>query len=112
MRRALLLACCPLFAAPAASRAEDAFASKVRPILARYCFKCHGPDDKARKAKLRLDDRAVAVKAGAIVPGKPDESELVARIFAEDEDRRMPPPATKLVMTREEKETLRRWIKG
>ena len=61
---------------------QDMFTSRVRPILARHCFKCHGPDDKARKAKLRLDVRSQAVKpaasgAIAIVPGKPDESELV-----------------------------------
>src|SRR4051812_1545744 len=67
MRRTLTLAVCLLFAAPAAASAEDVFAAKVRPILARYCFKCHGPDDKARKAKLRLDDRAAAVKVKAIV---------------------------------------------
>ena len=36
---------------------QDLFTSQVRPILARHCFKCHGPDDKARKAKLRLDVR-------------------------------------------------------
>ena len=61
---------------------QDAFTSQVRPILARHCFKCHGPDDKARKAKLRLDVRDQAVKPAAsgavpIVPGKPEESELV-----------------------------------
>ena len=42
----------------------------VRPILAEKCYPCHGPDKKARKAKLRLDDFAAAVKAGAITPGK------------------------------------------
>src|SRR3954452_20001159 len=107
MRRSLLLACCLVLLAPAVSRAQDEFAAKVRPILARYCFKCHGPDEKARKAKLRLDDRAVAVKAGAIVPNKPADSELIKRIFADEDDQRMPPPGTKLTMTNEEKETLK-----
>ncbi|MCH2364719.1 MAG: hypothetical protein MK479_09100, partial [Planctomycetes bacterium] len=43
----------------------------VRPILAEKCYPCHGPDKKTRKAKLRLDDLAAAVKSGAITPGKP-----------------------------------------
>jgi hypothetical protein len=83
------------------------FARDVRPILARYCFKCHGPDDKARKARLRLDDRATAVKRGAITPGKPDDSELVARVFASEPTEVMPPPATKLTLTDSQKRTLR-----
>src|SRR5207302_607849 len=40
----------------------------VRPILAEHCFACHGPDRAARKARLRLDVRDVAVAKGAIVP--------------------------------------------
>jgi len=90
------------------------FAAEVRPILAKYCFKCHGPDDLARKAKLRLDVREAALtpaRSGdrAIVPGKPDESELVARLDA-DGDRRMPPPATKLELDDRQKDVLKRWI--
>jgi len=99
-----------------AARAEhDPFTSRVRPILARHCFKCHGPDDKARKAKLRLDVRDQAVKPAAsgaipVVPGKPDESELVGRIFAEDADERMPPAAAKLPLSEEDKQVLKQWI--
>src|SRR5262249_52987504 len=81
----------------------------------RHCFKCHGPDDKARKAKLRVDVRDLAVVAGrsgqpAIVPGKPDESEMVRRILATDDSEVMPPPATKNPLTGVQKELLRRWI--
>ena len=94
---------------------QDAFTSQVRPILARHCFKCHGPDDKARKAKLRLDVRNEAMKPAAsgavpIVPGKPDESELVSRIFADDVSERMPPAATKNPLSESDKQVLTRWI--
>ena len=94
---------------------QDLFTSRVRPMLARHCFKCHGPDDKARKAHLRLDTRADALKpasSGAIpiVPGKPDESELVSRIFADDPGERMPPAAAHLPLTDSDKELLKRWI--
>ena len=65
------------------------FSRDVRPILSQHCFKCHGPDDKARKGGLRLDIRESAMKEAksggiALVPGKPDQSELVARIFSKD----------------------------
>ena len=50
------------------------FNRDVRPILAGKCYACHGPDKETRKAKLRLDDRANALKKEAFVPGKPDES--------------------------------------
>ena len=43
---------------------EIDFSRDVRPILARHCFKCHGPDDKARKAKLRLDVRDTLFQRG------------------------------------------------
>lgn len=94
-----------------AARADEApdFVRDVRPILSRNCFKCHGPDDKARKARLRLDDRDAAVAKKAIVPGKPSESELVARITAAEEGV-MPPPSTKLKLTDQQKDVLRRWI--
>jgi hypothetical protein len=82
----------------------------VRPILAENCFTCHGPDSAARKAHLRLDQREVAIKKGAIVPGRPDKSELIARVFAKSASDRMPPRKTKKTLTAAQKETLRRWI--
>jgi hypothetical protein len=91
------------------------FNEQVRPILAAHCFKCHGPDEKARKAKLRLDVADGAVKpAGSgerpIVPGRPDESELVRRIFAEDESERMPPPEAKLPLSEGDRKVLKQWV--
>ena len=109
----------PLLCVLAATRlfADDApdFSRDVRPILSQHCFKCHGPDDKARKGGLRLDIRDSATKeaksgAVALVPGQPDKSELVARIFSTDEDELMPPPSVKRTLTPEQKDTLRRWV--
>ena len=95
--------------------APDEFTGVIRPILARHCFKCHGPDEKTRKAGLRLDLRSAAIKpaksgATAIVPGRPDESELVARLDAEADDERMPPPEAKRPLEPAEKQALKHWI--
>jgi Protein of unknown function (DUF1553)/Protein of unknown function (DUF1549)/Concanavalin A-like lectin/glucanases superfamily/Planctomycete cytochrome C len=88
------------------------FNRDVRPILSDKCFQCHGPDAKQRKADLRLDDRAQALKAEAIVVGEPESSELVRRILTEDPAERMPPASSKLgALTEREIDTLRRWIK-
>ena len=102
--------------APPASAAEPIdFNRQVRPILSGNCFKCHGPDDKARESDLRLDQREVATKelesgAKAIVPGKADASELVRRIFSADDNERMPPPASNKRLTDEQKQVLKQWI--
>lgn len=103
----------PVFSCAAADVPD--FNREVRPILSRYCFKCHGPDDKALKGKLRLDQRDSATReaksgAIAIVPGKVDESELCVRIFSTDKDDVMPPPDTKQELTAEQKDVLKRWI--
>lgn len=95
--------------------APVSFSRDVRPILSRYCFKCHGPDDGSRQAGLRLDSYEHALKAAdsgmpAVVPGKSGESELVRRILSEDDAEKMPPPAAKTSLTAEQKEILRRWV--
>ncbi len=91
------------------------FSREVRPILSKYCFQCHGPDDKARKAKLRLDQPASAfgeLPSGnrAIVPGKPGESALVERMTSADDSQAMPPRKTGKRPTAGDIATLRRWI--
>src|SRR3954471_15494442 len=75
------------------------FGRDVRPILSDKCYFCHGPDEKARKAKLRFDvndgpEGAFRVRDGksAIVPGKSGASEIVRRILEHDPDEQMPPP--------------------
>ncbi len=77
-------------AAEAPLPAKVEFNRDVRPILSDNCFYCHGNDPKHREAKLRLDIREDALKKEAFVPGKPDESELVKRIFTKDPDELMP----------------------
>ena len=99
--------------AAASARAADPpvdFGRDVLPILSDYCFHCHGPDPKARKAKLRLDDRESAFARGVIAPGKPAESELVSRVASTDPDTVMPPPEVKRSPSKAQVETLRRWV--
>ncbi|MBX9655034.1 DUF1553 domain-containing protein [bacterium] len=82
----------------------------IRPILSEMCFRCHGPDSAARKADLRLDLRDAAIQSGAITVGKPDDSELVKRLYSTDPEQVMPPPSPHKGMTDGQKELLKRWI--
>ena len=91
------------------------FNREVRAILSKNCFACHGPDDEQRKAGLRLDRRDAALKeleSGlyAIVPGKIDESEVVARITTDDAAERMPPKKSGRELTPAEIALLTRWV--
>src|SRR5215211_3297406 len=75
----------------AAADSKPTYNRDVRPILTENCFACHGPDKAARKADLRLDVRDEAIKAGVLVPGKPDQSPLVERVLSDDSALVMPP---------------------
>ena len=90
------------------------FNRDIRPILSSKCFHCHGPSDKFRKAKLRLDleGSALSERDGirAIVPGNLDESELWHRILSDDAEEMMPPPETKKPMSKEEISLFKTWI--
>ena len=90
------------------------FNRQIRPILANKCFRCHGPDAAHRKADLRLDDFAAATAkrdgVNAVVPGKPNESEVFRRISTTDIDERMPPSDSGLKLAANEIELVRRWI--
>jgi len=101
-------------AARAAEKAPD-FTRDIRPILSHNCFACHGPDEHDRRGGLRLDDRDAAIAeldsgGRAIVPGRPDESEMIARLHETDPDTIMPPPESNHVLTPAQKETLAKWI--
>src|ERR1700737_532598 len=89
--------------------AAEFFESKVRPILAENCYKCHGP--KKQKGGLRLDSSA-ALREGAdsgpiIVLGKPKESVLIRAVNHEGPKKM--PPKTKLKP--EEIAVLTEWVK-
>src|SRR3954467_1135409 len=80
----------------AAPGAGVQFNRDIRPILSDRCFACHGPDRNNRKANLRLDIEAEAKAAlkgnrFAIVPGKPEQSEVFRRITSTSKTLRMPP---------------------
>src|SRR5262245_47440400 len=102
---------CPLLFSVAA-RADDklSFNRDVRPILSENCFKCHGPDANARKAKLRLDLRESATedRGGyyAIDLKFPAESEIVRRINTDDPDDHMPPPDSGKFLTEQQRQVL------
>jgi len=83
--------------------------------MANTCFRCHGPDKNARMMGLRLDIREEAIKRTAtgvipIVPGQPDQSAIIQRIFAPDPARRMPPAAIHKELAEAQKQTIRRWV--
>ena len=115
--RLFSLVLCVLVLTPTAvawSRADEPvdFAREVRPVLSRACFACHGPDAKAREARLRLDARENAVgedgSFAAIVPGDAAGSEVIFRIT--DAEDPMPPADSGFELSSGEIDVLRRWI--
>ena len=88
----------------------------IRPILADRCFSCHGPDEAARKADLRLDDPNNAYAKGlsgrpAIQAGSPRKSEIFHRIYSTEAEYQMPPPESNLSLNEYEKALFAKWIK-
>src|SRR5690349_2478585 len=92
------------------SISEIQYNRDIRPIITENCYACHGPDKNQRKAKLRLDQREVALERKAIVPGKPQDSRLVEHIFSSDPEELMPPPKSGKVLSAEQRNLLRQWI--
>ncbi|MBE7494313.1 MAG: DUF1549 domain-containing protein [Verrucomicrobiaceae bacterium] len=89
------------FLQPALAGAELSFNRDIRPILSENCFACHGPDEKGRKAKLRLD------------VGGADFDEVLRRVTSTDPEELMPPPEShKKPLTSAQSATLRQWIAG
>lgn len=90
---------------------EVDFNRTILPILAEHCFQCHGPDAGTRSADLRLDTYDDAVRS-AIVPGDPDASPVIHRLFDEDPELVMPPPKSGKSLTWEQKTLLKEWIRN
>src|SRR2546427_8349491 len=117
MRRVLRVAAGCFCAANALAAAEPervSFNRDMRPIMSDTCFRCHGPDKNARMAGLRLDIREEATRPTRsgrtpIVPGDPDKSEIIARIFASGA-KVMPPASAHKELTEKQKDTIRRWV--
>jgi mono/diheme cytochrome c family protein len=104
----------PAVPAKSAEPAID-FNRQVRPLLAENCFACHGPDEKTRKAKLRLDTKEgifgkLRSEGVAIVPGKANESRLLDRMESHDPNTVMPPPKSGKTLKPEQIALVKKWI--
>ena len=87
------------------------FAREILPILSDKCFVCHGPDTQD-DSELRLDsfESATSDRGGyqALNPDEPGESDILKRIFSEDDP--MPPIDAEKALSADEKKLLRQWI--
>jgi hypothetical protein len=109
MRLLVVLASTLFIASPLFAQSKDVdFTRNIRPILVGKCFQCHGPDDKVRKANLRLDTRDGALKV--LSPNDPAKSELIKRITHTETAKRMPPAATGKRLSDAEVAALTSWI--
>jgi len=91
------------------------YSRDIRPILSNTCFKCHGPDERQRKAGLRLDTKDgvfAKLESGdtAIVPGSSAKSAVYQRLSSHDPDVKMPPPDSGKSISAEQIELIKRWI--
>jgi hypothetical protein len=102
-----------LMASLAVGNEPVSFNRDIRPIMSDTCFHCHGNDAGTREAGMRLDVREAALKQTEggvvpIVPGDPDSSAIIQRIF--DTDDPMPPESAHKPLSKEQKELFRRWV--
>ncbi len=95
--------------APADQQLVD-FGRDIQPLLSDRCYLCHGPDEAARQAGLRLDTFEDATES-SIVPGDADRSAIIARMSSTDDDYRMPTPKShKTPLTPDQIDLFRKWI--
>jgi len=91
------------------AQAVKFFETKIRPLLFKHCYRCHG--SKKQESGLRLDHWAGIIRGGesgpAVVPGQPDESLIVVAVSYENEELQMPPDAK---LTAAQIASLKTWI--
>jgi len=114
--RRLPVAVAPLLWSPLTSADDVSFSRDIRPILAANCLGCHGTDEGHREGEPRLDTfsgaKAQHQGRAAIVPGKPDASELLTRVKSHDADSVMPPRETCKALAAQQVDMLERWIQS
>src|SRR6266487_4304576 len=105
--------CLELPAAELSPAETQFFENKVRPILAKNCYKCHSTQAEKVRGSLLLDSKEGTLKGGetgpAIVPGDPDKSLLIKAVRYTDPDLQMPPKGDKL--SDEQINDLVTWVK-
>lgn len=104
----------PITSTPAGTE-PSVFAKEIHPLLERACIDCHGP--LKAKGRLRLDSREAALAGGksgepAIVPGKPEASELLRRVKLPRDDDEAMPGGDEPALTPAEIAALEKWIAG
>lgn len=116
MTKSGFLAGLAVFATAAADAADTVrFNRDIRPIMSDTCFNCHGPDKNTRRTDMRLDVREVALAKTTsgiipIVPGKPEKSEIIRRIFSDDPKIRMPHADSHKTLTEKQKNLFKQWV--
>src|SRR2546429_366853 len=115
MNNVVRLLCGVVCSATFVSAGSISFNRDIRPIMSDTCFRCHGPDKSSRMASLRLDIREDALKplkdgVVPIVPGDPDKSAIVQRVFASTAAKRMPPQMAHKDLTEKQKQMIRQWV--
>src|SRR5262245_47250457 len=98
MKLLVAITCCFLLPIPAGGAGPVDYVRDVKPILAKTCYRCHGPDKQ--RSGFRLDTVAAAIEGGdsgpAIVPGKSGQSRLIRAVTGADDVKAMPPTGKRL----------------
>src|SRR5262245_2626554 len=110
---ALIGAAPPPAPTPRPSADRVGFARDIRPIFNKRCVACHGGVKRAGELSMLMKDRVLRpAKSGdvPVAPGGPDNSELIVRVTAGDDEGRMPPPEHGPRLSTREVELLRAWV--